>query len=533
MEIQNSKALAFSLTCVGGVAAMGQVAQLPVSFAAYILGSSFLAQMQTSILASKAATTFCAKIVLFPWLSAGLFTAASIVIALGFTYLSCKGLCMALDFVRGIIKAGDVKTAKRLAPFVQLLAHLEGPPLTSLAGKNLEMLKFILEIGRESTCLRQNYMYHFALSELPIQQALVRKTIDTELVELILYQTSFESNTNVAALVAVKLKPFELNKAVQAAFVRKLREAKFTEHSPVFVGRYVWVNTKPFIDAGYDEMLFRAALKKKKIPSGRLLFDEYGIDPSDKLFEIALEAPRAEALARDLLRRGCQTKLPFHKTASTALARELHASGKFSINRCDDAGNTPLHAAAALGFEGPFSYYRQLGLDPQAKNARGERPFDLACKHGHLPIVRNLLETGCSFEGPYTTYAWCKAAVSADLDLLKAFEAAGQDIFEEGWGGMTALDLAAENGHHEAAHWLLQRMQEWCTGSLGWVNPRYWKAVEKAAAIARENEHVELSQALIESVRELNPESDAALAQKSLPAVEFPYGLSKSTKRNK
>lgn len=493
MKTQDIKAVTFSLGLVAGSAALCRAASLPVYLAAYILGSSFMAQMQAGVVASSAAATLIGKVTLFPWVSSALFTAATLVTTAGLIYLAYKGVCAALNFVRGRIAAGDLKSAQRLTPIIKLLAYLPGPSLKDLAGTNRQMMKLILQIGRESASFGAVYKHHFVQSETHIQWALLEEPIDKELVELALHFISFKAETNVGALVATMIKSLDLSEEAEATFVQKLKEASYTEHSPIFEGEYVWNNPQPFIDAGYSEALFKVALNNKRPPSGALLFDVLGLKPSNACLESALAHPKGEALARDLIRRGYKTEMPFHKTASTAVAREFYQSGKYALDRRDSGGNTPLHAAAAQGFEGPLSYYRQLGLDIQAKNAKGELPFDLACKYGHPRIVRNLLETGGFCEGPYNTMAWVRAASRGDLDLLKAFVGAGQDLFVIGWDDKSALDLATEYGHQEAALWLAEQMRKRGTGLGGWINPKYPRAIEKAAANARESGHVELS----------------------------------------
>jgi hypothetical protein len=56
----------------------------------------------------------------------------------------------------------------------------------------------------------------------------------------------------------------------------------------------------------------------------------------------------------------------------------------------DSQGNTPLHLAAAGGYESAISPLLSIGADPRARNLSGQTPTDLARQNDNESIVRML-----------------------------------------------------------------------------------------------------------------------------------------------
>ncbi len=57
-------------------------------------------------------------------------------------------------------------------------------------------------------------------------------------------------------------------------------------------------------------------------------------------------------------------------------------------------GRLPAHGAAAVGNQALLRIFLVAGADPNARNATGETPLHLAARHGHLAVVRELIERG-------------------------------------------------------------------------------------------------------------------------------------------
>lgn len=530
---------------VGASLVLLEVGSLPVHGIAYILGASFIPQMQANIAAAQATATLVGKITLFPWVSAGIFTAMSVVMTSALICLIYHGETSVLDYLRRKIASGDVAMVERLAFLVPVLACLPGPSLKKLAQQHPEVLKLILQAGEGQEDLGVFYQHHLAPDEETLRILLTAQPVDRAFVLDLIGRTPFDANSDVGACVAACIVSWDLTHAQRAAFVAQLREAKYAKGSPVFASQFLWVNPQVFAEAGYGEILFDRALQKDKIPTARYLFNRVGIKPSKHLLEMALAHPQGEALASALFQRGIQIAFPFHTIASAAVARRLHQAGG-AITSCDSAGNSPLHAAAAQGFEGPFDYYLDHGLDLMQKNHAGETPFDLACKHGRSRMITKIMQAKGARTGPYNHWVWARAAEQGDLEMVQGlFEHTDQDLFAIGWDGQNALDGAASNGHCAVALWIAEKMREYSIGSLGVISQRYRRVVKKAAQMAHFEGHHMICQKLQElgaffdcdsvtampaSASDANPR---ALNKRRRMSYHPPYGDSQFTNRYK
>lgn len=57
-------------------------------------------------------------------------------------------------------------------------------------------------------------------------------------------------------------------------------------------------------------------------------------------------------------------------------------------------GRLPIHGAAAVGNHALLRIFLMAGADPNVRNATGETPLHLSARHGHLEVVRELIESG-------------------------------------------------------------------------------------------------------------------------------------------
>ncbi len=57
-------------------------------------------------------------------------------------------------------------------------------------------------------------------------------------------------------------------------------------------------------------------------------------------------------------------------------------------------GRLPIHGAAAVGNHALLRIFLMAGADPNVRNATGETPLHLSARHGHLEVVRELIDCG-------------------------------------------------------------------------------------------------------------------------------------------
>ncbi|XP_078161493.1 putative E3 ubiquitin-protein ligase XBOS36 [Carex rostrata] len=146
--------------------------------------------------------------------------------------------------------------------------------------------------------------------------------------------------------------------------------------------------------------------------------------------------------------------------------------------------NSPLHLASARGHHEIVGLLLENGADPNSRNIYGQTPLMQACRIGHWQVVQILLVYRCNVdkvEGFGNKNALHFAAAGGHVRCIRllvanfgsaasygAFisskkEAANTDLNSElcnfinkpAGGGVTALHMAAMNGHYECVHLLL------------------------------------------------------------------------------
>jgi ankyrin repeat protein len=123
-------------------------------------------------------------------------------------------------------------------------------------------------------------------------------------------------------------------------------------------------------------------------------------------------------------------------------------------------GWTPLIVAAHDGQADLVeSLLRTPGIDVDETTDVGDRALVLACRRGHLDVVKLLVAAGSRVEaqagekfGPLVT-----AALRGRLEVVKYLvEEAGADVARTGLDGCTPIRCAAREGHADIVEYLRQ-----------------------------------------------------------------------------
>lgn len=134
-----------------------------------------------------------------------------------------------------------------------------------------------------------------------------------------------------------------------------------------------------------------------------------------------------------------------HAAASYGHAELVHflvARGG-NVARLDPDGDTPLHVCEEVEVAQVLVGY---GADPQARNAEGKRPHDVALEDGHVALA-NYLRGLCGL-GP-ATEADMEAAMAGALGE----EAEAQHVGLQDLQDLVAAQTQEENEHHDAGNY--------------------------------------------------------------------------------
>ena len=146
-------------------------------------------------------------------------------------------------------------------------------------------------------------------------------------------------------------------------------------------------------------------------------------------------------------------KLSLHKAVRTKNIIEIKAllTEGVDLNSRDKLGETPLHVAAVMGYEGISTLLIEGGADVNARDKRGLTPLHAAAWMGHQEIVSLLLASGAEINAksesgvaPLHT-----AALTGREKTVSLLIANGADIDVKNNDGMTPLHVAAFEGHPE------------------------------------------------------------------------------------
>ncbi|KAK4266612.1 hypothetical protein QN277_027504 [Acacia crassicarpa] len=115
------------------------------------------------------------------------------------------------------------------------------------------------------------------------------------------------------------------------------------------------------------------------------------LNGSREIINVLLEAPFPE----DKLLSNCQGISPLHAAIDTKngdLIEDIATRKTELMYLRDEDGGTPLHYAAFIGYvEGVRILLKKSALSALEQNAKGQLPIHLACKWGHVKVVREFL----------------------------------------------------------------------------------------------------------------------------------------------
>lgn len=164
-------------------------------------------------------------------------------------------------------------------------------------------------------------------------------------------------------------------------------------------------------------------------------------------------------IADAILARG--PTLDLHAAAAVGDLRrvqELVEENTPSVNSYSPDGFPPLGLAAYMGHADVVEYLLSCGANV---NQIGRNPGKFtaltgAASQGHYRVAKILVEAGADvnywYGGGFTPVL--EAAANGDIDMLELLVSHGGDLAVETEQGKTALSLAIEKGHPEAAEWL-------------------------------------------------------------------------------
>lgn len=141
--------------------------------------------------------------------------------------------------------------------------------------------------------------------------------------------------------------------------------------------------------------------------------------------------------------------------------RQLVEQDPSSVGSHSPDGFPPLGLAAFMGHGAVVEYLLSKGAEVNqvGKNRGKFTALTGAVSSGHHDVVKRLLDAGADanywYQGGFTPVL--EAAANGDIPILERLLAHGGDLSAETEQGKTAVSLALEHKHPEAADWLRKR----------------------------------------------------------------------------
>ena len=155
------------------------------------------------------------------------------------------------------------------------------------------------------------------------------------------------------------------------------------------------------------------------------------------------------------------------------------------------AGDGGLSALLLSAWQGHLAVSKMLvnaGANMEAATTRGETPLFVAAQEGHLGVMRLLIEAGANLNSRHRlngSTALCMAAQRGNKDAVKMLlDATANPLLTcknpKTGQAYSPLDMAAQNGHSEVVHELIQRVGiGGCGGASGGVDALCSAALHK------------------------------------------------------
>ncbi|XP_022141640.1 potassium channel SKOR isoform X2 [Momordica charantia] len=125
-------------------------------------------------------------------------------------------------------------------------------------------------------------------------------------------------------------------------------------------------------------------------------------------------------------------------------------------NKTDYDGRSPLHLAAARGFDDIVLFLIQEGVNIDLKDNFGNTPLMEAIKNGNDQVAASLAKQGASLKVENPGSFLCTAVARGDSDLLKRSLCYGIDPNSKDYDSRTPLHIAASEGLHLMAKLLIE-----------------------------------------------------------------------------